>query len=71
MLLTVITSSTWESVIGERSGFEGANGTRGKPSIGVCDCTNSGDIYKDPRPSDRVRAKRGERGARGGGVEAM
>jgi hypothetical protein len=59
-------SSTCERVTGEGSGFRGAIGTGGKPSIGVHEATNSGDTCEDPRLLEGVRAKKGERA--GGGV---
>jgi hypothetical protein len=66
MSLVVITSSTCERVTGEGSGFRGAKGTGGKPSVGVHDSTNSGDTPEDPVPAEGVRAERGDR--LGGGV---
>jgi hypothetical protein len=58
-------SSTCKSVTEEGSGFRGTNGTEGKPSIRVHDFTNSGKTCEDPRPSDGVRAKRGNKEGRG------
>jgi hypothetical protein len=66
MLDVVTMSSTCERVTGEGSGFRGAKGTRGKPSVRVLDSTNSGDTPEDPRPAEGVKGGRGER--RGGGV---
>jgi hypothetical protein len=65
MLLVATTSSTWERVTGKGSGFSGARGTRGKPSIGVHDSMNFGETPESPSP-EGVRAERGEQ--RGGGV---
>jgi hypothetical protein len=66
MLDVVTMSSTCERVTGEGSGFRGARGTGGKPSVGVLDSTNSGDTPEDPGPAEGVKGGRGER--RGGGV---
>jgi hypothetical protein len=66
MSLIATTSSTCERVTGEGSGFREAMGTRGKPGVGVCDSTNSGDMCEDPRPAEGVMAERGDR--LGGGV---
>jgi hypothetical protein len=66
MSLIATTSSTCESVTGEGSGFKGARGTGGKPSIGVLNSTNSGDMSEDPGHVEGVMAERGDK--RGGGV---
>jgi hypothetical protein len=66
MSLVATTSSTCERVTREGSGFRGAMGTGGKPSVRVHDSTNSGDKCEDPGPTEGVRAERGVR--LGGGV---
>jgi hypothetical protein len=64
--LVATTSLTCERVTGEGSGFRGARGTGGKPSVRVLDSTNSGDTCEDPGPVEGVRAERGDK--EGGGV---
>jgi hypothetical protein len=65
MLLVATISLTCERVTREGSGFRGANGTKGKPSIGVHNSTNLGETPEDPE-ANGVRVERGDK--RGGGV---
>jgi hypothetical protein len=66
MSLVATTSSTCKRVTREGSGFRGARGTGGKPSIRVLDSTNLEDTCEDPGPTEGIRVERGDK--RGGGV---
>jgi hypothetical protein len=60
MSLVATTSSTCKRVTREGSGFRGARGTGGKPSIRVLGSTNLGDTCEDPGPTE------GGKGGKGG-----